>query len=88
MFNESNYLNDVCSNGYHCPPAYNPADFLIGVLANAPGYEKASQRAAHRLCDLFAVSEAAQRRDMLVNLEMHMGESSDVGRLFLLLITW
>lgn len=48
------------------------------MLANAPGCEKASHRAAHRLCDLFAVSPVSQQRDMLVNLEMHMSESSEV----------
>lgn len=65
--------------GHVCPPAYNVADFLVGVLASAPGCERASQRAAQRLCDRFAVSEAAEQRDMLVNLEMHMAESGEVG---------
>lgn len=64
------------SHGYSCPPSYNPADFLIGVLASAPGFEKASQRIAHRLCDLFAVCDASQERDLLVNLEMHMSDSA------------
>ncbi|XP_055609215.1 protein scarlet isoform X2 [Uranotaenia lowii] len=64
-------------HGYCCPSNYNPAEFLIGVLAMAPGYEKASQRSAHRLCDLFAVSEAASQRDVLINLEMHMAETGD-----------
>ncbi|KAL1398876.1 hypothetical protein pipiens_008614 [Culex pipiens pipiens] len=64
-------------HGYSCPSNYNPAEFLIGVLATAPGYEKASQRSAHRLCDLFAVSEAAGQRDVLINLEMHMAETGD-----------
>ncbi|XP_053681608.1 protein scarlet [Sabethes cyaneus] len=64
-------------HGYGCPSNYNPAEFLIGVLATAPGYEKASQRSAQRLCDLFAVSEAAGQRDVLINLEMHIAESAD-----------
>lgn len=68
----------LSSNGYNCPEAYNPADFLVGVLAHAPGHEKASYRASQRLCDMFAVSEVSQQRDMLVNLEMHMSESSEV----------
>ncbi|XP_058444348.1 protein scarlet [Malaya genurostris] len=63
--------------GYSCPSNYNPAEFLIGVLATAPGYEKASQRSAHRMCDLFAVSEAAGQRDVLINLEMHIAESAN-----------
>lgn len=49
----------------------------MGVLANAPGCERASQRSAHRLCDLFAVSQVSQQRDMLVNLEIHMSESCE-----------
>lgn len=71
-------MSFFAANGHECPPAYNPADFLIGVLAMAPGCERASQRGAQRLCDLFAVSEAAQQRDVLVNLEMHMAESGEV----------
>ncbi|XP_055609222.1 protein scarlet isoform X3 [Uranotaenia lowii] len=70
-------LNFFEQHGYCCPSNYNPAEFLIGVLAMAPGYEKASQRSAHRLCDLFAVSEAASQRDVLINLEMHMAETGD-----------
>ena len=63
--------------GYMCPSNYNPAEFVINVLATAPGHEKQSQRSASRLCDLFAVSEAAGQRDMLVNFELHMAESGE-----------
>uniref|UniRef100_A0AAG5DN16 ABC transporter domain-containing protein n=1 Tax=Anopheles atroparvus TaxID=41427 RepID=A0AAG5DN16_ANOAO len=69
-------LQFFAQHGYTCPANYNPAEFLISVLATAPGFEKSSQRAAHRLCDLFAVSEAASQRDVLINLEVHMAESS------------
>uniref|UniRef100_A0A0A1WMB2 Protein scarlet n=1 Tax=Zeugodacus cucurbitae TaxID=28588 RepID=A0A0A1WMB2_ZEUCU len=72
-----NALNFFAENGYHCPEAYNPADFLIGVLATDPGYEQASQRSAQHLCDMFAVSGAAKQRDMLVNLEIHMAQTGD-----------
>ncbi|XP_055844531.1 protein scarlet [Episyrphus balteatus] len=72
-----NALAFFAENGYHCPEAYNPADFLIGVLATDPGYEQASQRSAQYLCDLFAVSSAAKQRDMLVNLEFHMAQTGD-----------
>lgn len=65
-------------NGYDCPAEYNPADFMIGVLATAPGFERASHRAANRLCDLYAVSEGAQQRDLLINLEMHIAEVGDL----------
>lgn len=72
IFNLTTYRN-----GHECPKTYNPADFLIEVLAHAPGYERASQKSVHRLCDLFAVSKAAEQRDFLVNLEMHMMETSN-----------
>lgn len=72
-----NALDFFAQNGYRCPEAYNPADYLIGVLASDPGYEQASQRSAQYLCDLFAVSSAAKQRDMLINLEIHMAESGD-----------
>lgn len=64
-------------NGYHCPESYNPADFLIGILATDPGHERASERSAQYLCDLFAVSSAAKQRDTIVNLEIHMAEQSN-----------
>lgn len=73
-----NAIEFFSQQGYSCPKNYNPADFLIGVLAPAPGCEKASLRAANRICDLFAVSESAQQRDMLINLEMHIGEEGDM----------
>uniref|UniRef100_A0A336L180 CSON003410 protein n=1 Tax=Culicoides sonorensis TaxID=179676 RepID=A0A336L180_CULSO len=73
-----NAIEFFSQQGYTCPKTYNPADFLIGVLAPAPGCEKASLRIANRICDLFAVSEAAQQRDMLINLEMHIGEEADL----------
>ncbi|XP_061392252.1 protein scarlet-like, partial [Musca vetustissima] len=72
-----NALDFFAENGYTCPEAYNPADFLIGVLATDPGYEQASQRSAQYMCDLFAVSSAAKQRDMLVNLEIHMAETGE-----------
>lgn len=72
-----NALDFFGSHGYICPEAYNPADFLIGILATDPGYEQASQRSAQYLCDLFAVSSAAKQRDMLVNLEIHMAQTGD-----------
>lgn len=63
-------------HGYKCPENYNPAEYLISVLSMETGsYERTSQRTAGRICDLFAVSEASQQRDLLVNLEMHMHES-------------
>lgn len=63
--------------GYTCPKNYNPADFLIGVLATEVGHERSSQRATQRICDQFAVSDVSIKRELLVNLEMHMHESGN-----------
>lgn len=61
--------------GYKCPVNFNPAEYLISVLSAETGScERTSLKTASRLCDLFAVSEASQQRDLLVNLEMHMYE--------------
>ncbi|XP_049540478.1 protein scarlet [Anopheles darlingi] len=73
-------LQFFAKHGYDCPPNYNPAEFLISTLASSPGLEKASQRSTHRLCDLYAVSEAAGQRDVLINLELHMAETGDFRR--------
>ncbi|XP_058063599.1 protein scarlet [Anopheles bellator] len=70
-------LQFFAQHNFECPPNYNPAEFLIGALATTPGFEKASQRSAQRMCDLFAVSEAAGQRDVLINLEMHMAETGE-----------
>lgn len=63
-----------CRNGYICPETYNPADFLIGALAIAPGSEHASQKSVNRLCDQYAVSEYSGRINVLINFEIHIME--------------
>lgn len=47
MFNEF-----LFRNGYHCPKAYNPADFLIGVLAKTND-DRTSHAVATKLCDAY-----------------------------------
>uniref|UniRef100_A0A1B0D1T3 Uncharacterized protein n=1 Tax=Phlebotomus papatasi TaxID=29031 RepID=A0A1B0D1T3_PHLPP len=73
----NNALGFFAEHGYVCPDAYNPADFMIGLLATYPGDENSSRRTAHRVCDLFAVSPMAEERDVLVNLEFHMAEKAE-----------
>jgi ATP-binding cassette, subfamily G (WHITE), eye pigment precursor transporter len=63
-------------NGYKCPENFNIAEYLISVISIEHGCgEAAAKRTSKRICDMFAVSEAAQQRDLLVNLEIHMWES-------------
>ncbi|XP_068991650.1 protein scarlet-like isoform X4 [Neodiprion pinetum] len=63
------------SEGHHCPPAYNPADFLIATLATAPRDEDASRRNAQRICDAFLVSDASKENDLITQLELHISNS-------------
>lgn len=50
-------------NGYHCPSTYNPADFLIGVLAKHDKC-KINESAAQKLCDAF--DETRKDRDVTI----------------------
>ena len=64
--------------GFKCPLNYNPAEYLINVLSTENGScERSSQKTTSRICDLYAVSEASQQRDLLVNLEIHMFETGN-----------
>ena len=46
-----------------------------------PGAEDASRQAVKRLCDEFAVSDAAREVDLLVQFELHMASSYEVTHL-------
>lgn len=60
------------SNGFQCPATYNPADFIIGVLATTDNIAE-SDRVANRLCDAYAVSKIPEYRKLQANID----ESSD-----------
>lgn len=66
--------------GFPCPTNYNPADFFIRTLAVAPGFEESSRHTIRKICDNFAVSEAAKEMDVVVQYEFHMGRSASYGR--------
>lgn len=68
------------SEGYSCPVAYNPADFLIATLATAPRDEDASRRNAQRICDAFLVSDACKEVDLILQLELHIASSYSVSQ--------
>ncbi|XP_015181878.1 PREDICTED: protein scarlet isoform X1 [Polistes dominula] len=65
------------SQGYECPEAYNPADFLVATLAIAPGDEDNSKRTAQRICDAFLTSEACEEIDVNIQLELHIAKTYD-----------
>ncbi|XP_044734552.1 protein scarlet [Chrysoperla carnea] len=63
--------------GYECPKNYNPSDFFIKIIATTPGSEEASKTSIRKICDQYAVSEAAKEVEFVVQYEFHMGISSD-----------
>ncbi|KAJ9597850.1 hypothetical protein L9F63_011292, partial [Diploptera punctata] len=73
--NKKSALEFFKSHGYECPKTFNPADFFVQTLAMTPGAEEASRQAVKKLCDEFAVSDAAREVDLLVQFELHMGSS-------------
>ncbi|XP_066997954.2 protein scarlet [Anabrus simplex] len=73
-------INFFESQGYQCPRSYNPAEFFIRTLAVVPGSEETSRRAIKRLCDHYAVSDAAHEVDVYVRLQCHLGSSTEVTK--------
>lgn len=55
------FINFGCSQGYPCPPNYNPADFFIQTLAIQPGIEQECLLNVKKICDSFDVSETAEK---------------------------
>ncbi|KAJ8868072.1 hypothetical protein PR048_031881 [Dryococelus australis] len=53
--------------GYDCPPANNPADFFIRLLALTPGAEEDSRRLVRQICNEFAVTETAKDVDLYLH---------------------
>ena len=54
------------------------AEFLIRSLAPTPCAEEATLTAVRALCDHFAVSDAAKELHLIIQLEFHMMNSSQV----------
>lgn len=70
----------LARNGYHCPSTYNPADFLIGVLATFDKC-KANESAATKLCDAF--EQTREYRDIeITNFTMEEDESQVIAKPF------
>lgn len=65
--------------GYHCPSAYNPAEFFIKTLAIIPDCEENCKATVRRICENFAVSEYAKQIEVVVQYEFHLGENEGVS---------
>lgn len=73
------------SNGYHCPSTYNPADFLIGVLAKTDEANKTEsniESVAHKLCDAFNASRSIQLVEIENNFTIDEEVMLDVKKPF------
>ncbi|GLH06606.1 Protein white [Gryllus bimaculatus] len=70
-------LDFFAGHGYRCPEAYNPAEFFMRALALTPGSEESSRVAIRRLCEHFAVSDAARRVDLTVRLQQRLGDAEE-----------
>lgn len=75
-------------NGYHCPTAYNPADFLISVLSKTdPGEEL--NNVAQRLCDAFEASRADQSTQTAHNFAIEEDKQGEIQKpLWIFTIYW
>lgn len=59
-WNQILYMFSSNSQGFLCPPSYNPAEFFIQKLSVIPGEEDASLERLEKLFDAFRSSEQNQ----------------------------
>ncbi|XP_076166930.1 protein scarlet-like isoform X2 [Ptiloglossa arizonensis] len=72
------------SQGYECPRNYNPADFLITIVATGSPAENGEGDVARKVCDMFLTSEAADEINYILMKEIQLENSSDAtSKLFL-----
>ncbi|XP_076166932.1 protein scarlet-like isoform X3 [Ptiloglossa arizonensis] len=74
------------SQGYECPRNYNPADFLITIVATGSPAENGEGDVARKVCDMFLTSEAADEINYILMKEIQLENSSDfqaTSKLFL-----
>ena len=58
-------LEFFASQGYECPRNYNPADFLVAIMATGSRTEN-GDGVARKVCDLFLNSEASKEIDHII----------------------
>ena len=67
--NTADALDFFSSQGFRCPPNYNPADFFIATLAVVPGHESACKHKGQLICDSYEKSKFRHQIDKIVNQE-------------------
>ncbi|KOC62605.1 Protein scarlet [Habropoda laboriosa] len=70
------------SQGYECPWNYNPADFLITIVATGSKSEN-DEEIAQKLCDAFLNSEASKEIDRIFEKQLQTRHSLNVSNYFL-----
>ena len=68
-----------CRHGYQCPYDYNPADYMIKVLAPTPSNKVKSQQTIKNMCEAFAASEYGKQIELQVQSQAYIGEPFNVS---------
>ena len=55
----------LCSQGYECPRKYNPADFLVAIVATGSKNEN-GEEVARNICDVFSTSKICNEIDRIL----------------------
>lgn len=71
-------IDSLFSQGYECPQNYNPADFLIAIVAPDSDAENARER-TRNVCDLFLTTEASNEIHQDLKEEMQSYHPSNVS---------
>ncbi|XP_053998042.1 protein scarlet isoform X1 [Hylaeus anthracinus] len=72
------------SQGYECPRNYNPADYLIAIVATGSRDENGGEEVTRKVCDVFLTSEASNEIDYILMKELELGHSSNSPAMLLL----
>ncbi|KAF3421562.1 hypothetical protein E2986_13333 [Frieseomelitta varia] len=57
------------SQGYECPRKYNPADFLVAIVATGSKNEN-GEEVAHNICDVFSTSKISNEIDRILEKQI------------------
>ncbi|XP_043524917.1 ABC transporter G family member 3-like [Frieseomelitta varia] len=62
------------SQGYECPRKYNPADFLVAIVATGSKNEN-GEEVAHNICDVFSTSKISNEIDRILEKQIESHRS-------------